>query len=439
MTDARSAPPEGGRRGRTRTWLLLLMAVLGVFAALGLGRFGYTALLPAMQDGLGLSNTQAGALASWNLAGYLAMAAVVGSLIQRFGLRRVVTVGLMVTATAMIATGFAQGVVSASLARAAAGLGAGAVSIPMTSAVGGWVAEHRRGLASGIAVSGSAVALVLTGPFVPAVIAATGEAGWRICWIIFGVTALAVAVASFVVLRGRPRDEGEASAEGSSRRRLDVGSVYRSPYAWRLGAVYFAYGFSYMIYLTFFVRRLTGDLGMSGASAGTYFMILGWASLLCGAMWGYVSDLIGRKRALVVICVLLAVTFASFAVWTTPVGIAFSTVLFGLAAWAAPGVVVAACGDAFGRALAATAVGFLTVFLGVGQVVGPLVGGMLADALSSFSSAYLAAAVVALAGAVAALLLPTVASGVVSGSPARREEVARGLAADGSGQTSTGV
>lgn len=194
-----------------------------------------------------------------------------------------------------------------------------------------------------------------------------------------------------------------------------------------------------MIYLTFFVRRLTGDLGMSGASAGTYFMILGWASLLCGAMWGYVSDLIGRKRALVVICVLLAVTFASFAVWTTPVGIAFSTVLFGLAAWAAPGVVVAACGDAFGRALAATAVGFLTVFLGVGQVVGPLVGGMLADALSSFSSAYLAAAVVALAGAVAALLLPTVASGVVSGSPARREEVARGLAADGSGQTSTGV
>ena len=49
------------------------MATLVVFGALGLARFGYTAVLPAMQVGLEMNNTQAGALATANLVGYLAL------------------------------------------------------------------------------------------------------------------------------------------------------------------------------------------------------------------------------------------------------------------------------------------------------------------------------------------------------------------------------
>ena len=45
--------------------------ILVVFSALGLARFGYTSILPAMQEALKLSNTQTGVLQSWNLVGYL--------------------------------------------------------------------------------------------------------------------------------------------------------------------------------------------------------------------------------------------------------------------------------------------------------------------------------------------------------------------------------
>ena len=66
-------------------WVVLGMGFLAVFGALGFGRFGYSAILPAMQKDLGISSAAAGSLASWNLAGYMVMAALGGLLASRFG------------------------------------------------------------------------------------------------------------------------------------------------------------------------------------------------------------------------------------------------------------------------------------------------------------------------------------------------------------------
>ncbi len=409
-------PPR--RSGGSSLVPLLIMAFFAVFAAVGLGRFGYSSLLPSMQQDLGFSNTQAGALASWNLAGYLIAAVVAGELSRRFGPRRVIAAGLLVSGVAMLFTAFANGVAMAAVARLATGVGAGAVNVPVLGMVGSWFSAKRRGLASGVVVSGSSLALVIAGPFVPYVVATAGSAGWRICWFVFGVAALLMVVGALRVLRDQPDDESEeVPMEGSPDLRPGVGSVYRSSFAWRLGAVYFTFGFSYMIYLTFFVRRLTGDLGMSQASAGTYFMVLGWASLLCGVLWGSISDFTGRRNALALMSLVQMFSYLAFALWTTPVGLTVSAVLFGLTAWSMPGVIAASCGDVFGRSLSSTAVGFLTLFLGVAQMVGPLVGGALADATSSFASSYLVAAAVVAVGAVAALFVPKTGGSASAGAP----------------------
>ena len=95
-------------------WIILAMAFFGMLAALGMGRFGYSAILPSMQKGLGLNNTEAGSLASWNLGGYVIMAAIGGFLASRFGPRKVVAVGLAVTAVGMLSTGLASSLASAS-------------------------------------------------------------------------------------------------------------------------------------------------------------------------------------------------------------------------------------------------------------------------------------------------------------------------------------
>ena len=90
-------------------WAILAVAGLAVFASLGLSRFSYTSILPSMQAGLHLSNTQAGGLATANLAGYTVMAIVGGALASRFGARRVVPVGLLLTCIGMVTTGLATG------------------------------------------------------------------------------------------------------------------------------------------------------------------------------------------------------------------------------------------------------------------------------------------------------------------------------------------
>ena len=75
-------------------WVVLTMAFVGVFGAIGFGRFGYSAILPTMQNNLGISSAAAGSLASWNLGGYMSMAFIGGMLAARLGPRIVVTVGL---------------------------------------------------------------------------------------------------------------------------------------------------------------------------------------------------------------------------------------------------------------------------------------------------------------------------------------------------------
>ena len=45
------------------------MGIFVIFGSLGLGRLGYSMVLPAMQAGLGIDNTQAGLLATANLIG----------------------------------------------------------------------------------------------------------------------------------------------------------------------------------------------------------------------------------------------------------------------------------------------------------------------------------------------------------------------------------
>ena len=115
--------------------------------------------------------------------------------------------------------------------------------------------------------------------------------------------------------------------------------------------------------------------------------------------------MIGRKRGLALVYLVQAASYGLFALWRDPTGYLVSAVLFGLVAWSIPGIVAAACGDYVGPRLAPAALGFLTLFFGLGQAAGPSLAGALADATGSFSPAFLAAAGIALAGGMGALLL----------------------------------
>jgi MFS family permease len=163
--------------------------------------------------------------------------------------------------------------------------------------------------------------------------------------------------------------------------------------------------------MTFFTKYLIAEGGYTQDAAGRLFMLVGWLSLLCGLIWGSVSDALGRKTALVIVYVIHATAFGLFALWPSPPGFILSAVLFGLSAWSIPAIMAATCGDLLGPRLAPAGLGFVTLFFGIGQAAGPSVAGVVADATHSFSAALLLAAGAALMGAVGSLLLNSTSTG----------------------------
>ena len=391
--------------GPNYRWAILGVSSVVVFAALGLSRFSYTSILPSMQSGLSLTNTQAGGLATANLAGYMAMAIIGGALASRFGPRRVITGGLLLACLGMVITGLALSYQLAIGGRFLSGVGAAAANIPAHTMIALWFSQRRRGLATGTTATGASVGLVVVGPLVPFIIRSYGENGWRMAWFVLAGVVGVLAIVSYLVIRDRPGYRPEDHGPVVPRKAGDWKKIYLSLKVWHLGVVYFMFGFAYMAYMTFFTKRLIADVGYTQERAGRMFMILGLASLACGFLWGALADRIGRKRAMVTILLTQAVAYAMFALWTGTGSIVTSAVLFGLTAWGVPAIMAVVCGDIVGPLMAPAAYGFLTAFHGFGQAAGPYVAGKLADSLPTFTTSYLVAAGVAFLGAMVLLLL----------------------------------
>jgi MFS family permease len=177
---------------------------------------------------------------------------------------------------------------------------------------------------------------------------------------------------------------------------LDLGLVYRSRLLWKLAGIYFGFGFSYIIYSTFFVRYLTGEAGFSRAGAGALWSQIGMVSIVSGFLWGSVSDRWGRRAALLWVFGLQGASFLLFGLSREGWGVYGSAALFAFTAWSVPALMAALCGDLFGARLAPAALGLITLVFGLGQALGPYLAGVIADATSSFAPAFLVAGATAL-------------------------------------------
>jgi len=225
------------------------------------------------------------------------------------------------------------------------------------------------------------------------------------------VTVLACSFVCYALLRDHPREKGLTMYGGdvheeqaSLQQNITLGSALRrvvgESVIWKLSCVYLAFGFSYIIYLTFFIAYLTKELGMPTAEAGRIFALLGFLSIFCGLPWGSLSDRIGRRYASTFGHLTLAASFFLFACYRQPLGVYLSAIIFGLTAFAIPVIIAAAVGDAVGGQLASAGFGLVTLFFGIGQVFAPFIGGWIRDTTGTFTTAFLLSTLVAVLGAI---------------------------------------
>lgn len=399
-------------------WIVAFAGTLVLFSAQGLGRMSYSVILPPMKEGLHLTYTQVGLIGTGNFVGYLLLALLGGFLAVRFGPRKTILVSMIVMGIALFLTGLSWSFSHAFLLRLITGMGNGGAVVPVMGLAAAWFAAKKRGLAAGILTVGTGLGLSAMGFLLPRVMAGFGGEGWRYAWFFLGGTVVILSFVCFALLRDHPREKG-TSIYGSEHGGDDApgtyssetsffstwGDVLRESEIWKLGSVYFMFGVSYIIYVTFFVAYLGSESGLAPQRAGEIFAILGVCSIPSGVMWGWISDILGRRHGLMLAYSVLAVSYLVFALWRSTAGFYVSAVVFGLCMSAIPAIMAAAAGDSVGGRLAPAALGLITLLFGIGQSIGPAVAGWIKDGTGTFSWAFILSAGVSLLGAAGSLML----------------------------------
>jgi len=401
-------------------WVITFTGVLVVLFAHGFGRMSYSVILPFMKDHLSLTYTQVGLIATGNFIGYLLFTTFGGFLAARFGTRKIISLSLLVTGVTLFLTGFSNSFSFAFVTRLITGAGNGGCFVPMMSLPAAWFVARKRGLAIGVVNIGVCLGLTLSGLLLPPCISYFGPEGWRYAWYLMGGGVFLCSFFCYGFLRNSPHEKGlrmygeDGGGDQSPPQAMTLLAAFRRVMGeseiWKLGCVYFMFGFSYIIYLTFFVAYLTKEIGMASVEAGRIFAIIGIVAIFGGVFWGAVSDVIGRRYACVSIYLVLAFACALPGFFKGP-GVSYSSaIMFGIA-FSVPVLMAAAAGDAVGGQLAPAALGVITLIFAIAQIFGPYVGGRIRDATGTFTHAFMLCAAVALLGALCSLLLKKKASG----------------------------
>ena len=374
---------------------------LGPVVALGLARFAYSLLLPAMRTDLSWSYGQAGTMNTANAVGYLAGALVATRVTLRFGTRRIFAAGMALAVAALLGSGLTGDFGLQLVLRLAAGLGAAGTFIGGAALVArlGDRLPGRSGVLLALYTAGAGIGVVLSGFVVQPILATTGPDGWWLAWLALAGLATACALGTWPALR-RVSEPVPADTPLEPRRPRWIRAL------WLPALAYLLFGAGYIAYLTFVIAYLQ-HTGFTGGQVTVFWTLLGLTVLAGVPPWGWLLDRLRSGHALALMNLVLAVGSLLPLLTAGTAGGLISAVVFGSAFLAVP----AGMAHLARRQLPATvwtaAIGGLTVAFAVGQCIGPALAGLLADHRGGAALGLLLAVIALGAAAVAHLASET--------------------------------
>ena len=350
-----------------------------------------------------------------------------GRLQDKVGPRLIAAVGGIVLGLGLVASSYAQSpalmlVTFGIVGGIGIGIGYSATTPPAIK----WFPPSKKGLITGIVVSGVGLAAVYISPLTAFLLK---KVGIQETFVYLGVGAIVVVALLAQLLRNPPAGfQPVAAAAGSPAAKAAAAQRPTRDWNEMLRTSQF-----YRLWLMFILAASAGLMIIAHVAIiakeqahwewGFVPVVLLAIFNSCGRVAsGIVSDRIGRTQTMVLAFVLQACNMFAFSHYTSSALLVFGSAFTGLCYGTIFTLMPAATADFYGVKNLGVNYGFVFTGFGVAGMFGPLLGGKIRDVTGSYSTSYTISAVMLLAGAALAFTTraPAVAAAKApSASPER--------------------
>ena len=400
MTDSSHPAPAQSENRSSQTYILAT-AFLSLFAIVGFALYGLPFFFDFMTKEFGWSRT---IVTSGNALGKLVVAPLfgfaAGYMIDRYGPRRLMMSGALMTGVALIGLSFSSSLGSFYLFYIFNALGyIFGGPLPCQVLISRWF-DKNRGKAMGIAYlgigTGGAIVFQVAKGF-------EGSFGWHFSLAALGglIILIAFPFAFFI------KDDGKQSEQKAPPKQvISVREVFKNPnfYLLAIGSICSigAVG-GINQHLKLYLR----DLSFTQANAANVMSTVMTASLIGRVLMGFLADLIPKKYVMILIYLIVALSIPLLLVPDFPNRIYIFAVIFGIGLGGDYMIIPLMAADLFGLKVLGRTMGIILVADGIAESLFPmLVGTLYNEASKSYATGFIMLIVLATLGAVIVSFLP---------------------------------
>lgn len=394
----------------TRGWIVA-MAALGVNLLLGI-LYSWSVLGKALVSQWGWTHTQASLPYTVCVAVFALMMVFAGRAQDAFGPRIIAMLGGVLFGSGLILSSFAkdpQWMVLSFGVLGGMGLGFGYSAV--TPCAIKWFEPKRKGLISGIVVSGVGLSPVYIAPLTAWLLKSKNISE---TFFFLGALAMAAIVLFSLVLRNPPAQPTHAPA-GAQKNGT---APSQRNFTWRDMLKTRSF---YLLWVSYLLSATAGlmlighmaniaDVQASWKAGFLLVVILSVFNALGRVLGGVLSDKTGRTRAMLLVFLIQAANMAAFAWFTSIPLLIAGAAIAGLAYGALFALFPATTADYFGLKNMGVNYGLVFTGWGVAGIVGPILGGIVADSTGTYRISFWVAAAMLLIGAAIIKLVKAPAS-----------------------------
>ena len=387
-------------------WLRLSIgAAATLFLGMGIGRFSYTPMIPALVRSGALSAPDAGYVGAGNFLGFLVGALVALRLSRRLGEAATLRLMLAAALACLVASIAPWGFLWLAFWRFLVGAAVSVMMIHCLAVVTRHAPPGRLGAATGIMFTGVGVAILVTGIAVPLMLDLGLAAAWT------GLALIGAAGAAVAFWGWRPLDGGNGAD------RADPGASAPLRWSWTIAglvAARTAFTLGLIPHTLFWVDYLVRGLAHDKEFGGLQWTLFGLGAISGAYLWGRLADRIGFRAGLTLCFAAVAAGIALPVLETAVWALAASSLVVG----AQPGLTAIMGGrthQLVGPERMAAVSRWMVLIAGIAQAVGGYAYVALFAAVESYTPIFLIGGAAMMSGGVISWLL--VARGVTAGSP----------------------